>query len=398
VESQQKGGNWTQANNGPMLQGAAPQNRFKGDVDAARAPEMKKMEQGACLRCGAWRGQLGAEPTIEMYVAHIVEVFREVRRVLRVDGVLWLNCGDSFCSTPDRGLKAKDLIGMPWRVAFALQSDGWWLRQEIIWAKPAPMPESVLDRCTRSHEYLFMLTKSQNYYYDAEAIKEPGSLASIARINQPGFDQQTGGPKDPLEGNRSARRALKNLADKQRGHAREHVGFNDVWDQMTKQEQCGLRVNKRSVWTIPSEALPFEHFATYPQKLVEPCVLAGTSERGACEKCGAPWKRMLRKKSYGGWHSHENDAEQGNSQDGAARKKKYNELWEPPATVGWEPTCKCGAPTVPCTVLDPFLGSGTTALVALRAGRNFLGIELSEKYIAIAESRIAQEKAQMRLF
>lgn len=326
-------------------------------------------------------GQFGLEKTPEEYVAKMVEIFREVRRILRDDGTLWLNLGDSHAgswgnyhpnSPPGKhgqrlketqrwnrpayddqarlpptancpGLKPKDLCGIPWRVVFALQADGWWLRSDIIWSKPNPMPESVTDRPTRAHEYLFLLAKSARYFYDAEAIREPGSLASLKRLEQETFYSQEGGPKDTKEGNRSHRKVLENLKkhlpetqdhlgifrDKQHGHSRRHAGFNDRWDLMTTEEKCVLMRNKRSVWEIATEPFPEAHFATFPQKLVEPCVLAGCPEGG--------------------------------------------------------------------TVLDPFMGSGTLALVALRLNRNFLGIELNPDYVKMAESRIAAELAQWKL-
>jgi len=219
-------------------------------------------------------GQIGLEPTPEEYVAKIVEVFREVRRVLRDDGTLWLNLGDSYTSgdrkdrdsalvsrtsgvtnrsagmgrapTPP-GLKPKDLVGIPWRVAFALQTDGWYLRQDIIWHKPNPMPESVRDRCTKAHEYIFLLAKSPKYFYDAEAVKEPGVVpagtkgakGSAERFNAPGVNSR------PPE--------------------------YKVYD--------GTR-NRRSVWTITTKPYKGAHFATFPPDLVEPCVLAGCPKGG----------------------------------------------------------------------------------------------------------------------
>jgi DNA modification methylase len=177
------------------------------------------------------------------------------------------------------GLKPKDLIGIPWRVAFALQADGWWLRSDIVWAKPNPMPESVTDRPTRSHEYIFLMSKSGRYYYDYEAIKEPGSLSSVARLNQPTFDTQTGGPKYTKTGNRSHRKVLENLhrSEKQRGHGRRHAGFNDRWDGMSKEEQCSLMRNKRDVWNVPTHPFSEAHFAVFPENLIKPCILAGSA-------------------------------------------------------------------------------------------------------------------------
>ena len=300
-------------------------------------------------------GQIGLEATPDEYVATMVAVFREVKRVLRDDGTVWLNLGDSYAgsskgqggvlNSPKQrsnagayhghplkldydivGLKAKDLIGIPWRVAFALQADGWYLRSDIVWAKPNPMPESVTDRPTRSHEYIFLLSKSERYFYDADAIKEQGSMASLKRLDQPTFASQNGGAKDyGDDSNRSTRKTLEHLkarVDKQRGHGRRHDSFNDRWDLMEKQEQCGLMVNKRDVWNIACEPTPEAHFATFPQKLIEPCILAGS---------------------------------------------RPGEL-----------------------VLDPFLGSGTTGKVCERLGRKWVGLELSADYIGIAEKRTAQ--------
>jgi DNA modification methylase len=325
-----------------------------------------------CLHCGAWYGELGQEPTPDRYVAHLVAIFREARRVLRADGVCFLNLGDSYAGswgnyapggiksqqrpqteqgqrwerraygdTSQRpatadvpGLKPKDLIGIPWRVAFALQADGWWLRSDIIWAKPNPMPESVRDRPTRSHEYVFLLTKSERYYYDGEAIREQPAPASLARIAQASFTQQTGGSKDyaqtGVNPNRSARRALEHFAarvgdsraDKQRGHSRPHAGFNDRWDQLSKEQQQAMGCNKRDVWRVATRPFPEAHFAVMPEALVEPCVLAGCPSGGI--------------------------------------------------------------------VLDPFMGAGTVGVVARRHQRHYLGIELNDDYAAMAEKRIAR--------
>jgi DNA modification methylase len=218
-------------------------------------------------------GQLGLEPTPEAYVAKMVEVFREVRRVLRDDGTLWLNLGDSYNTSGTRqgnglggmhgdgegtshragyrgafvGLKQKDLVGIPWRVAFALQADGWWLRQDIIWAKPNPMPESVTDRCTKSHEYVFLMAKSERYFYDADAVKEP---FADERMGNPGKYQWTYG--DGAHGNRQA------------------IGQSD-WN--ANGEKTGR--NRRSVWQISTRPYKGAHFATFPPALIEPCIKAG---------------------------------------------------------------------------------------------------------------------------
>lgn len=217
-------------------------------------------------------GQIGLEDTPDAFVARLVEVFREVRRVLRDDGTLWLNLGDSYAanrgrqvpstkggpkhgegqsvggkgsSVPD-GLKQKDLIGIPWRVAFALQADGWYLRQEVIWHKPNPMPESVKDRCVKSHEQIFLLSKSPRYHFDHEAIKEPVAYSTVARLSQATLEKQAGSSRVPgkTNGNMKA------------------VGSKEMR-------------NRRSVWTVTTKPFKGAHFATFPPDLIEPCVLAG---------------------------------------------------------------------------------------------------------------------------
>lgn len=219
-------------------------------------------------------GQLGLEGTPEEYVAALVAVFREVRRVLHDGGTLWLNLGDSYTSGgrgggmdgdrgekqrsnqgallgPKRappGLKDKDLVGIPWRVAFALQADGWWLRSDIIWAKPNPMPESVTDRPTKAHEYLFLLSKSARYYYDADAIREPSLPVPVSAINRPDWT------------------------------AREKDGIARESFRMDRREYHPLGRNSRSVWTIATSPYPEAHFATFPPELPRRCILAGSKE------------------------------------------------------------------------------------------------------------------------
>jgi DNA modification methylase len=281
-------------------------------------------------------GQVGQEDTPEAFVARLVAIFHEVRRVLRDDGTLWLNLGDSYAanqsyqvpstkggakhspaqgalgaSTVPNGLKPKDLIGIPWRVAFALQSDGWYLRQDIIWHKPNPMPESVKDRCTKAHEYIFMLSKSAKYYYDAAAIREPAKDVSVARMER--ANTGTHAPGQP------PRSGVAGPRDKQRGHGRRHAGFNDRWNGMTKEEQQALGANKRDVWTVATYPYFGAHFATFPPDLIRPCILAG-------------------------------------------------------APVGG-------------TVLDPFGGSGTTGMVALQEGRSAILCELNPAYVDLIHQR-----------
>lgn len=330
------------------------------------------------LRDYGANGQLGLEATPDLYVATMVEIFREVWRVLRPDGTLWLNMGD--------GYQGKDLMGMPWRLAFALQADRWWLRCDIIWHKPNPMPESVTDRPTKSHEYLFLLTKSDRYYYDAEAIKEDVTGNAHARgdgVNPKAQNWKTPDGWDTSKGNGGHGSFHKEGREK--GRPRQNASFSGAVNELV-----GSR-NKRTVWTIASQAFAEAHFATYPEALVEPCILAGTSEKGCCPKCGAPWKRVTETTAMvidrSSW-THE-----------LGRTRSSGTMLEPAEsrTLGWEPTCKCGSDNlldnepVPCTVLDPFCGSGTTGVVALRYHRNFIGIELNPEYAKMARRRITND-------
>lgn len=344
-------------------------------------------------------GQLGLERTPEEYVAKMVEGFREVRRVLREDGTCWVNLGDAYANDGKWGgttggkhaaalhgepigrgkrhtaLKPKDLCGIPWRVAFAFQADGWWLRQDIVWSKPNPMPESVTDRCTKAHEYLFLLTKRERYFYDAEAVKEPVTEATLVdRVDTGRFRPDRGFAGGPPS-----------------------AGCGRLGSDPTR--------NKRSVWTVTTAPFPEAHFATFPPKLVEPCILAGTSEKGCCPQCGAPWERIVEKsvrfESGSGKAGNPPNGKNGDEYE-QALSGDYDIRMGPVTetrTLGWQPTCKCprayeaggeqhDIEPVPCTVLDPFSGAGTTGLVATRMGRNFIGIELNPQYVAMAERRI----------
>jgi DNA modification methylase len=363
-------------------------------------------------------GQLGLERTPEEYVANMVAVFREVRRVLRADGTVWLNLGDSYASgevgrvdgynptrangstshksfgerkdrriTQRTGLKPKDLVGIPWRVAFALQADGWYLRSDIIWSKPNPMPESVTDRPTKSHEYLFLLSKSARYYFDADAVREDHA-----------YDWTTNGASDHRK--HAERRGRPDEA--QGGILK--IGGRDR--QFVNPPNPAGR-NIRSVWTIATAPYPGAHFATFPPKLVEPCIKAGTSEKGVCPECGAPWEReVLAAPNPSKW-ANDPDGARGfpkasdghNVQSSKSMHRNGSDVQGPrPITTGWRPTCSCTVawndPTgdwgqedlprpipVPATILDPFAGSGTTGMVAQSLSRRAVLIDLSLDYL-----------------
>lgn len=352
-----------------------------------------------CSICGAWRGELGLEPTPELYVEHITQIFREVKRVLRDDGTIWINLGDSYASTkvgntneaPDKkprpyfengthlmdfkkqlppGLKPKDLVGIPWMVAFALRADGWYLRSDIIWAKPNPMPESVTDRPTKAHEYIFLLSKSQRYYYDSEAIREPETESTKSRNHY----------------NRATPRS-----------AELHHGKGFLTTPADK-IQDGRGRNRRTVWTVATHPFKGAHFATFPPKLIEPCILAGTSERGVCPKCGAPWERVIEKRLTGEILADGSIKQTKMSRraraDGSEIKSATSVfktgMWNESNTVGWRPTCDCDAgEPVPAVVLDPFMGSGTTASVCISLKRHYIGFDLNPAYV----EDIAQDRA-----
>ena len=360
----------------------------------------KMILSNTCHRCGAWRGELGSEPSLDFYVAHLVAIFREVRRVLRDDGTLWLNIGDSYAGSSGSGghtekqssnvgsfhdggirrspgLKPKDLMLVPFRVALALQADGWWVRSDIVWSKKAPMPESVTDRPTRAHEYIFLLSKSARYYYDGDAIREPYNVDSIGRYQ---YEMQGVVPT-----------------------ARQPNGDID-----RREREKGIRQpnpagrNARTVWHLSPEPFPDAHFATFVTEIPRRAILAGTSERGCCAECGAPWERVTEPTStYAQRLAHANDRGDwyprqdtiAKRPDGTKHGKMDGGCRAEYQTIGWLPTCTCTthAPPVPCTVLDPFSGSGTTGVVASRLGRDYIGVELNPEYAAMSERRIREE-------
>jgi DNA modification methylase len=313
-----------------------------------------------CKKCGARiiDEQLGLEETPELYVENMVNLFKEVKRVLKPNGTLWLNLGDSYWGGGWKGsktdlngtkqgtnvgtlcgknlkpdgkhlvLKPKDLVGIPWKVAFALQADGWWLRQDIIWNKPNPMPESVTDRCTKSHEYIFLLSKSQHYYYDSDSIKEKSQLnrdwtKTGGNLLGMGIHKQGGKMVDLSEGR-------KHFESSMSGGGTSFINHSG-YKKQNGELICGDTRNKRSVWTVNTKPFKDSHFATFPEELIIPMI-------------------------------------------------------------------KAGCPEVTGIVLDPFMGAGTTGVVSKKLNRNFIGIELNPEYIKMAEKRIKSTCVPYKLF
>jgi DNA modification methylase len=335
-----------------------------------------------------WIGSLGLEPSPEMYIDHLVEIFREVRRVLRKDGTCWVNIGDSYAGSGRRaehhanpglsnsavrsgevkgvsvvsGLKPKDLVLIPFRLALALQADGWYVRSDIIWSKPNPMPESVTDRPTASHEHLFLLSKSPRYYYDQEAVREQKAPSTIG-----------------------------DTRNNENGHRRErgYLGANSMGGTNLGGPSGGR--NLRSVWTIPTQPYPEAHFAVFPEALVEKPILAGTSAKGCCSECGAPWERVVERTAMEIDRSYNHPAELRTRTSGTMTKAPTS------VTTGWAPTCEHKAPALPCVVLDPFCGAGTTGVVAKKLGRKFIGIDLKREYLDMAQKRIERIPTPMEL-
>lgn len=336
---------------------------------------------GFC-KCGAWYGELGQEPSPEFYINHLVEIFGEVKRVLKPSGNIWINIGDSFWGSgkgfgytdfgENQTLKPKDLIMVPAMLAIALRDRlDLWLRNDIIWQKENCLPESCVDRLTRSHEYIFLFAKSQKYYFDIESIKEPIKDSSLKRISQKSFNTQTGGPKDfmnnDLNTNRSARKTVENFA-----------------------ESCnGLR-QKRDVWSLPNAPSREDHYAAYSQELIDPCIKAGCPK--TCCKCGAPYERVVEKPDMSDdcKYTYKSIGIPG---EGSNRGRREGAMGygQQKGDKGTQPTCDCNANTIKGVVLDPFGGSGTTAIVAEKQYKDSILIEPNPKYVEIAKRRLKRE-------
>lgn len=394
-------------------------------LPASHADKPREIGQEKRLDCLGWAC---GENCGQCYICTLRGVFAGVWRVLRDDGTLWINQGDSYHNgdkggylterssksamqqsnlandivgaanrQPQLGLKPKDLCAQPWRLALALQADGWYWRDEIIWHKKSCMPSSQRDRCTRSHEVVLMFSKRERYFYDIEAIKEPVSEAMMTQIRQ-GYnghdtkDYETAGAQSASE---TKGRIIANMRpSKKRG---DFGGKTADFEGREAFRAVTLTRTKRSVWIMGPEPFKESHFATFPTKLVEPCILAGTSERGVCHGCGAPWAHDVEtnnpsKAANVGDDERYNGMTNmgGNHQTIAGLHRNDGGVYSSAKTVGWSPTCKCGlTETVPATVLDPFGGTATVGLVADRLQRNAVLIELNAEYVSMSRKRMS---------
>jgi DNA modification methylase len=370
--------------------------------EVARESDKSDWSSGTfCQKCGAWRGELGLEPTPELFIKHLTDIFREVRRVLKSTGTLWVNIGDTYATVggaygggnsykglhnrsgltdtvnfkqptlQEYGYKHKDLIGIPWLLAFSLRNDGWYLRQDIIWAKAisgdmrvgGAMPESVTDRCSKAHEHIFMFSKSPNYYYNQEAIKEPIKDSTKQRY-QTGW---SGNEKRDYPGS-------------------SHNNFSKfMGSEKAKQMETG---NRRDVWFVKTKPFSEAHFAVFPPDLIKPIIKAGVPQK-VCSQCGSPYFPYVEREEI-----ERDKLECGNKDDNGVTRttaglkdlQKYGK--KPVKEKGYKPSCDCNADTESGIVLDPFFGAGTTGVVAKKEGVDYIGIEKYQKYIDIAEKRI----------
>ena len=341
------------------------------------------------LRDYGHEGQIGNEQTPQEFIDNLVEVFACVWDVLADDGTLWVNLGDSYANNSSQasnngragfgnerervinrignGYKQKDLMGMPWRLAFALQDFGWYLRQDIIWHKPNPMPESVKDRCTKSHEYIFLLSKKPQYYFDYLAIQEEAHTTD-----------ETNRDRDSTRLNNTPGRT------RMAGLKTNHYEMK----------------NKRDVWTVTTKPYSGSHFAVFPIDLIEPMILAGTSSKGHCPKCFTRWKQIKTDNGerrqvevYTGQSTKNYD--DAKAQNPSDTKRRILESMSKIYNYQWSANCDCGLEPVADIVLDPFFGSGTTGQVSQQLGRKWIGCELNKDYESLQNERISQQGLEL---
>ena len=343
-------------------------------------------------------GQIGLEETPADYIQKLVGVYREVRRVLRKDGICWIVIGDTYAGSwgnqsrkrgrgtqrpingpmltpvedgrypsmgsrtgaipPGSDYKSKDLLLVPQQLELALRADGWYVRDVVIWAKPNPMPSSVRDRCTSAYEHVVMLAKSKRYYFDQDAIREEPKYGVKGKVSEGAWPQDEVG----------------------------HVGPDGA--QHLHCHPSGA--NKRNVWTVATQPFPGAHFAVFPSRLIEPMILAGSAAQ-ACVECGAPWRRVVERTPMEWREGPTREDSLSSCSTSSARTRVSGTMTRSPTTTtGWEPTCEHDDGLSSSLVLDPFCGSGTTGMVARRLGRRFLGIDLSPDYCDMARERIEE--------
>lgn len=326
-------------------------------------------------------GQIGLEPTLDEFLARLVAVFREVRRVLHPTGVLWVNMGDSYngdkvgstqknvggaranTNTFAKKLQAacppKALLNVPYRLAFALADDGWLHRDTVIWHKPAPMPESVRDRCTKAWEPIFMFVKQPRYFADMEGVKQPAVCEGETRVT-----------------------TAKSFAASATANGKTPTGNAVPGRVMTING-----ANLRNVWRMASEPYKGAHFATFPSELPRRCLKIGTSPRGCCPTCRAPWVRLTERKALK--RVRPGNLAKCTGEDKSMAYCPNDAAGVAVTTTGWQQSCRCPVLTpIPCTVLDPFCGSGTTMRVAAELGLDGIGIDLNHDYLPLARERV----------
>ena len=368
---------WQHTEGGPSAGGKA--NRFKNEGRKADEDRVfVGVERATCRSCGAWKGQLGLEATLEAWTGHVVEVFRAIRRVLRDDGTAWLNMGFSY---DGRG----NLVDQATAIRDALIGDGWFCKSPVVWAKPNPMPASVTKRPTVAHEMVWLLAKDPGtgYFYDADAVREPSQSG-------PSDVRKMIEKKDRIGG----------LTKVQTDPLMKGSSLTNIGRKRAVGDPSGR--NRRTVWEIATQGYPGAHFATFPEALVDPCIRAGTSEAGCCAKCGTPWVRLTELTPE--YEMLLDSGKAWTDDSGKPHPLVNRQPSDHPAdvpvkhrTLGFYQACTCdGAKRRPCLVLDPFMGSGTAGVVALGLGRRFLGVDLKEEYVAMAKARIARSMSQAR--
>ena len=395
------------------LSAPPPRQRSKNDIVNQNSKQSYKdnpsaydsTESSFCSKCGAWRGSLGLEPHPQLFIDHLVEICREIKRVLKPSGTFWLNLGDTYWSKPWRkknvhhGIKSpnmgfptscvhKDYGPEPWmqpkqklmipaRVAIALQHDGWILRNDIIWHKPNHMPSSVKDRLTCSYEHVFLFAKAQRYYFDLDAIRNPStSTPWSSKSGKEPYQQNN--PRKRYDGKFNADIAETLASPRARQSTRESTSYYHP-----------LGKNPGDLWRIPTMPFPGAHFATFPPKLINPIIKAGCP-RWICSRCGKPRERIVEKRGYV-----EHPQRKGRNVKAVQFSKEENKyvsggtlgLISQEETIGWS-DCGCEADWVGGVVLDPFAGSGTALRVARKLGRRFIGIEINPEYADMARQRV----------